>query len=321
MSNMAPNNKMETISACLSCGSGDLRHFAEMGAQMHGETELFTFVRCGFCGLIQLNPRVKPEYLDMYYSGHYLPFRGPSAWGRYAPLVAMNLAKTDRRRAAIARKAALIGPDSRVLDVGCGKPSFLKLLNEKTGCRAKGIDFSDEGWRQEPELYRNLELEVAEFRDLPDDRLFDLITMWHYLEHDYDPRASLEKMRRMTAPRGRLAIEVPNYDSWTRALQGPHWEGYHTPRHTAVYSPVTLRRLLTASGWRVERIYPFGTLDPYPLFWMGRQEKKGIDWSRSMEDKFIGFMAGMLLTAPVFMLKRWIPAGLMTVIARPEGSG
>ncbi|MGC9312888.1 MAG: class I SAM-dependent methyltransferase [Sediminispirochaetaceae bacterium] len=288
---------------------------------MHGKDEQFTFVRCADCGLIQLNPRVKPEDLGVFYREYYLPFRGPSAWGRYAPLVAMNLAGTDRRRTAIARKAAAIDQSSRVLDVGCGKPSFLKLVNEKTGCRAKGIDFSDEGWRHEPEQYRNLELEVAEFRNFTDEGPFDLITMWHYLEHDYNPRATLEKMRTMVAPRGRLVIEVPNFDSWTRVLQGSHWEGYHTPRHTAVYSPSTLHRLLNNSGWRIERLYPYGTLDPYPLFWMGRQEKKGIDWSRSMEDKFPGFMAGMLVTFPVFLLKRWIPAGLMMVVARPDESG
>lgn len=312
--------QMEVITACMSCSSENLQPFAEMKAQMHGADERFSFVRCADCGLIQLNPRVKPEDLGVYYREYYLPFRGPSAWGRYAPLVAMNLAKTDRRRTKIARKAVVIGRDSRVLDVGCGKPSFLKLLNEKTGCGAKGIDFSDEGWRNEADRYRNLELEVAEFTDFTSEKSFDLITMWHYLEHDYDPRATLEKMRTLLTPGGRLVIEVPNYDSWTRVLQGPNWEGYHTPRHTAVYSPVTLRRLLNNSGWRIEQLYPFGTLDPYPLFWMGRQEKKGIDWSRSMEDKFLGFMAGMLVTFPLFLFKRWFPAGLMTVIARPAES-
>ena len=85
-----------------------------------------------------------------------------------------------------------------------------------------------------------------------------------------------------------------------------------------MYSPATLQRLLERSGWRVEQLRRYGTLDAYPLFWMGLRERRGIDWSTSMEGKFMGFMAGMLLTVPLFLLKRWLPAGVMTVVARPE---
>lgn len=314
---------------CIGCGSADLRQWARMPAQMHPTDEQFAFQRCGNCGLVQLNPRVSPEDLSDYYSGYYLPFRGPAAWGKYAPLVAMNLRKTDRKRTALARKATVgkaaeaggsrgLDAESRVLDVGCGKPTFLELLHRQTGCYAKGIDFSDEGWRQNPGRFAGLDLEVAEFRHFQAVAPFDLITMWHYLEHDYHPHATLRRMRTMTHKNTRLIIEVPNYASWSRAVQGRYWEGYHTPRHTAVYSPETLRVLLERSGWKLVRIRRFGTLDPYPLFWMGQKERRGIDWSASMEREFIGFMAGMLVTAPLFVLKRWLPAGIMTAIARPE---
>ncbi len=318
----------DCIDNCIGCGAVDLKQWAQLPAQMHPTSEQFAFQRCGKCGLVQLNPRVSPDKLDTYYSGYYLPFRGPAAWGKYAPLVAMNLRKTDRRRGALARKAAAgaaaeasggsrLGPQSRVLDVGCGKPTFLELLHRQTGCYAKGIDFSDKGWRQEPGRFAGLDLEVAEFQHFQAAEPFDLITMWHYLEHDYQPHATLQRMRTMARGNTRLVIEVPNFSSWTRAVQGRYWEGYHTPRHTAIYSPETLRVLLERSGWKLVRMRRFGTLDPYPLFWMGQQERREIDWSASMEGKFPGFMAGMLATAPLFLLKRWLPAGIMTAVARP----
>jgi len=312
------------IENCIGCGAADLMQWARVPALMHPTAELFDFQRCGNCGLVQLNPRVSPEELEAYYSEYYLPFRGPSAWGKYAPLVAMNLRKTDRRRAALVRKAAGVGGGSgpaeqnRVLDIGCGKPTFLELLHRQTGCYAKGIDFSDEGWRQEPGRFGGLDLEVAEFRQFQAAEAFDVITMWHYLEHDYHPHATLQRMQTIAHENTRLIIEVPNFSSWTRVVQGQYWEGYHTPRHTAVYSPKTLRSLLERSGWKVVQMRRFGSLDPYPLFWMGQQERRKIDWSASMEGKFLGFMAGMLATAPVFLLKRLLPAGVMTVVARPE---
>lgn len=311
-------NKTETFSQCLSCEHKDLQSFITTKAQMHHDDEVFSFVECSNCGLIMLNPRVKQEHLHVYYTDYYLPFRGPSAWGRYAPLVAKNLGKTDKKRVQIAKKALSLDQNSSVLDVGCGKPTFLKKLHEATGTKCTGIDFTDEGWKTEPDAYRSIDLEVAEFHQFSPNKQFDLITMWHYLEHDYQPKETLRLMKQVAHKETRMLIEVPNFDSWTRKLQKEHWEGYHTPRHTAIYSPETITKLLKNSGWSVESVKPYGTLDPYPLFWMGRQEKRGVDWSQSMENKFVGFVAGMLLTAPIFMLKKWLPAGIMTIVARPN---
>jgi SAM-dependent methyltransferase len=311
--------RLERVENCLSCGSTDLHHLIDSKAQMHGDSEMFTFVLCGSCGLVMLNPRLPQEELAPFYQEYYLPFRGPSAWGRYAYLVQMNLARTDRRRLGLAIKAAGLKPESRVLDIGCGKPSFLKLLYRRTGAYARGVDFSDEGWRSRPEDYSGLDLEVNTIDRISTDRPFDLITMWHYLEHDYHPRRTLTHLHRLAKKDTTLIIEVPDYDSWTRKVQGSCWEGYHTPRHTAVYTPATIRELLIRSGWEVVQLKRYGTLDSYPLFWMGWKEKMGIDWSGSMEKEFPGFMAGMFLAAPLFLLKRWLPSGIMTLAARPAG--
>lgn len=311
-------HNQDIINQCISCQSEDLEPFITTRAQMHHDDETFTFVRCEKCGLVMLNPRVDQGSLQKYYSDYYLPFRGPSAWGKYEPLVAKNLGKTDRKRVKLSQKVIDFSKETRVLDVGCGKPTFLDLLQKQTGAYCKGIDFSDEGWKNTPDSFRNIDLEVAEFHEFSTDKPFDLITMWHYLEHDYQPKETLRRMKEVAHEDSRMLIEVPNFDSWTRKVQKAHWEGYHTPRHTAVYSPETITTLLENSGWKVESVKPYGTLDPYPLFWMGRQEKRGIDWSQSMEKKFVGFVAGMILTAPIFMLKKWLPAGIMTIVAQPD---
>lgn len=307
----------DTISKCLSCGADQLNPLISSSAQMHNTNEKFNFVQCQSCNLVMLNPRVKETELHQYYTDYYLPFRGPSAWGKYAHLVTRNLNKTDEKRVKISKRAAGLRSYSRVLDVGCGKPSYLNLLHEKTGAYCKGIDFTDEGWKKEPDKYASLDLEVAEFHEFKSEQPFDLITMWHYLEHDYHPLETLKQMKQVSHENTRMLIEVPNYNSWTRKVQKSHWEGYHTPRHTAIYEPKTIAKLLENSGWKAESIKPYGTLDPYPLYWMGQQEKKGIDWSKSMESKFVGFVAGMIWTSPIFMLKKWIPAGIMTIVAKP----
>ncbi len=315
---LAQTDKLETIDKCLACGNDNFQHYIDTKAQMHKEPEQFSFVECNVCGLAMLNPRVKPDYLKDYYTNYYLPFRGPQAWGKYAPLVERNLRKTDEKRVKLAKRFANINSKNRVLDVGCGKPTFLKMLHEQTGCYVKGIDFTDEGWKAEADNYRKIDLEVAEFDQFSDEKPYDLITMWHYLEHDYAPQKTLRQMLNAVHKDSKLIIEVPNLNSWTRKLQKENWEGFHTPRHTAIYNPETIKVLLENCGWAIEKINQHGTLDPYPLFWMGQMEKKGIDWSRSMESKFVGFVAGMMLTAPIFALKKWLSAGVMTIVAHPK---
>ena len=320
----APNGAArEEVEACLACGGTRWTTEVEVQAQMHPDPERFTFVRCSSCGLVFLNPRVPAAGLGRYYTEAYLPYRGDSAWGRHAPLVASGLRATDRKRVRLVERFGAVGRGSRVLDVGCGHPTFLERLVGKTGAQGIGIDFSDEGWRADPARWTGLDLREEELADLQLDEPADVVTMWHYLEHDYDPVSTLERVRELIrsepGPSGAkpcLLIEVPNHDSWTRRRHGEWWAGYHVPRHTALYTPETLRTLLERAGWRVERILPYGTLDPYVLHWMSRMERRGIDWSESMEPRFAGFMAGKVASAPRFAMGRWQSMGIMTAVAR-----
>ena len=148
----------------------------------------------------------------------------------------------------------------------------------------------------------------------------DLVTMWHVLEHDYDPLRTLGRLRQRCRAGGALLVEVPDFDSLTRRTQGRWWAGLHTPRHTAVYTRATLRALLERAGWRVERQDRYGTLDPYVLWWLGRQERVGRPLDGSLEQAFPGFLLGRMLALPVTALQRWLPLGIQVALARAEGA-
>jgi len=285
---------------------------------MHPDAERFTFVKCHTCALVFLNPRVPAAELARYYTPDYLPYRGAAAWGAFAPAVAVGLWAMDRRRTRLVRRFGGVGAGSRVLDVGCGRPTFLERLVRVTGAVGVGVDFSDAGWRGEADRFRDLDLRVQDARDLNPGDPVDLVTMWHYLEHDYAPATTLQRARAcLRDGGGALIVEVPNHDSWTRRRHGSWWAGYHAPRHTALYTPETLAALLEGSGWRVDRILPYGTMDAYVLHWMSRMERRGIDWSAPMAARFPGFLMGKLTSSPRFALERVSSMGVMTAVARP----
>ena len=317
----SPSSPREPVPHCLACQADGGTTEVEVRAQMMprgAPEERFTFLRCPECGLVRLAPRVPARELGPYYTDGYLPYRGPEAWGPFAPLVALGLAAQDRKRVELVQRHAGVVGGTPVLDVGCGKPTFLEALVEKTGCAATGIDFSDSGWREAPDRWSGIDLVVGDIHELQLQVRAEVVTMWHYLEHDYDPVGTLRRLRELaTGPGARLFIEVPDHDSWTRQRHGACWAGYHAPRHTALYDPGSMTRLLQESGWAVVEILRHGSMDPYILHWMSRMEARGIDWSAGMAARFPGFLAGKVAWWGRFR-GREDGLGVLTAVARPD---
>lgn len=310
---------MEHLRNCLACNSTNYQAFIQTPAMMHAHSPTtYNFDRCNDCGLVFLNPRVKEEDLGQFYTASYLPYRVEEAWGKYASFVKQDQQNIDKARVNRLKAHHQLTKQSRILDVGCGKPTFLACLRKQTDADLIGIDFSNEGWKNEPQIYHNIDLRIGEVADLKGEKPVDVITMWHYLEHDYNPQLHLKQLLDITHSQTKLIVEVPNFDSYTRRKFGKYWAGYHTPRHTALYSPNNIELLLKNSGWQVEKIITYGTLHPHTLHWMSKMEKKGIDWTSSMENRFVGFVAGMLINSPIYMLQKLFSMGFMTIVAKPS---
>jgi hypothetical protein len=284
---------------------------------MHSSKEVFNFDQCSKCSLVFLNPRVPLESLKNYYTSYYLPYRGAKAWGKYEKLVEGSQKKLDFRRVGRIKATQKLSKDSLVLDVGCGNPSFLKACKDVLNCNTMGIDFSDEGWKNSMKSFEGITLKVAEIRDLKKELKPDVITMWHYLEHDYTPFENLSYLRSISKPSTTLVIEIPNFDSVSRKKYGKNWAGWHTPRHLSLFSPKNIELLLENTGWRAKETLTYGTLDPYLLFWMSEMEEKGIQWEKNMEEEFMQFMVGMIKFLPKKLAEKKSSLGVMTVIATP----
>ena len=126
------------------------------------------------------------------------------------------------------------------MDVGCGNPTFLKACQQKLDCKTIGIDFNDSGWKNQLKSFKKIDLRVGEIKDLPANLKPDVITMWHYLEHDYNPLENIKSLKKISKPSTKLVIEVPNFNSISRKKYGKDWAGWHTPRHLSLFSPKNL---------------------------------------------------------------------------------
>lgn len=307
--------KCDTLEKCVVCNSRDIGSFIKSKTQMYENKELFNFDQCNQCDFVFLNPRVSEDQLKHYYTTYYLPYRGAKAWGKYKSLVLNNQKKLDAKRVNLIKDNFNVRSDSLVLDIGCGHPSFLQQCHKVLGCKTLGLDFSDEGWRNQTDVFKKINLKVGEIRDLSSELNPDVITMWHYLEHDYRPFENLSYLRKIAHPSTTLIIEIPNFESSSRKKFGADWAGWHTPRHTSLFSPQNISLLLKNTGWKVKELHTYGTMDPYLLEWMSRMERKNISWDKNMEDEFVSFVIGKLKYFPKKLREKQSSLGIMTIIA------
>jgi len=312
--------------SCLLCSRDEADPFLQSRVQLAPLTgEVFRFVKCRACGLVYLNPRPSPMGMARYYPPDYLPFRGAGAWGCWDPLVSRSERRMDRMRVREVTRRFALSPEAPVLDVGCGRPTFLEALQRMTGAPCIGIDPSDSGWTENRQRWKGLTLLDGTSANLRSTLRtmapagFSVITLWHALEHEHDPLALLKVLRSLAAPGALLLIEVPDLDSIPARLQEEYWGGLHTPRHTAAYTPVTLEAMVCKAGWTVEEVRRRGTLDPFVPWWLGRQAKKDRSLSGSLARRFPAFVAGKALTVPLTWLGPRFPVGIQLAVARsPE---
>ena len=145
-----------------------------------------------------------------------------------------------------------------ILDIGSGRGFVLYYLKKYFGFKkAIGIQIS----RNACEFSRKkLGLEIIEkdFLDIQfGEEKFDLVTMTHVLEHVARPERYIEKISRILNGRGKLIIEVPNFNSWTRRLTGMHWLGLDLDYHVTFFTPDSLCSLLKKYSFKIKTVRSF----------------------------------------------------------------
>ena len=299
---------------CYLCGSGASREFVQAEDDLGGTPGRFRFVRCLDCNLAYQNPRVPLDRIGAYYDDTYIAHRKRRNWGVLTPLFERAMNKLDRDKAAIV--ARYIDLDSRieVLDVGCAVGTFLAHLRETRGVRATGVDFKD---LSSAETLRGVEFHCGLFYDADlEANRFDLVTMWHFLEHDYDPMRSLATAYRVMKPGGTLAIEVPRLDSRTFSWFGDRWPGLQAPQHTVLYDRESLLRAVHRCGFEVVDYLPYGAFPAYFYLFTGAAFRilkgRGLNLDRAIVPYFIG----QLLAWPLTRFERRLNLAMQTVICR-----
>jgi hypothetical protein len=273
----APVPEMFEEVACYTCGALDALPCVVAEDDLTGRPGRFTFVTCRNCRLAYLAPRLKRDYAEAFYDLDYARLRGRPDWGWLTPLYDSLREGHDRAKRAFIREYVAPAGATAELDVRIDNAP----LDEITG-HAR----------------------------------FDVITMWDFLHRQYDPLRSLTLARDLLAPHGRLVIETPALDSRTWHWFRERWPGVQAPRHTVLFSRLTLEMMVEAAGLEVESYHPRGTLPPYLYVFAGAAFKllKG----HAPEGARLAplFQLGRALFAPFAAAAGQVPLATHVVVCR-----
>lgn len=212
----------------------------------------FLVVRCDDCGLAFTNPRPSEECIGRFYPDDYKPHHKEAEPANEGPSRLQRLLRRVGVRPPLRKVLPLHGA-GRLLDFGCGGGTYL-LRMQRQGWRVTGLDFSLPTVQR---LRTQYGLDVHE-GTLPHPALepagFDVVTMWHSLEHVHRPLEVLRAAREVLAPGGKLVVALQNIASlpfrWFRTA----WFALDLPRHLTHFDPRTLTMMVTKAGFRPDPV-------------------------------------------------------------------
>jgi SAM-dependent methyltransferase len=227
---------------CTSCGSDSLQTlYTVRDSNRRSTGEVFSIARCRTCGISQTLPQPAKERIASYYTEDYYP---ASAGGPQAR-------RSQLEKLALVRKTSTSG---RLLDIGTGVGLFLREAQE-AGFSAEGVEIS----ATTAALGRDqlgVEIHTGDFLTIPlSPSSYDIVTLWHSLEHFHQPREVLGKIARLLKPGGRVVIAVPNINSLQARLFRSRWYHLDVPRHLFHFTPDTLTALLRDAGFTVSSVH------------------------------------------------------------------
>ncbi|MEU7554997.1 class I SAM-dependent methyltransferase [Streptomyces sp. NPDC044571] len=231
---------------CPWCGSRRLTVRVRVPDLLQGKPGRFTLEQCGACAHVFQNPRLTPEGLEFYYRDFY-DGRG----GEGAGTVFGRLGASYRARAEMLRPYG--GAPASWLDVGTGHGHFCNAARAVwPQTRFDGLDMGEgvreaerRGW-----VESGFQGQFPEFAEKLAGR-YEVVSMYHYLEHTRDPLAELDAAAEVLAPGGLVAIELPDPQSRMARLLGSAWLPWFQPQHQHLIPAPNLREALADRGFTV----------------------------------------------------------------------
>jgi 2-polyprenyl-3-methyl-5-hydroxy-6-metoxy-1,4-benzoquinol methylase len=256
----------EAISNCPICNNHTFHHFLRCSDYTTTKEE-FNIIRCSECSFLITSPRPSQSEIGKYYqSDKYISHTGSSK----------NL--TDKlyllaRSYSLSKKRHLIERHLKpgtLLDYGSGTGEFLNHCSIH-GWKVEGVEPSQEA-KSKAKQFAHLIIH-SDLEELTN-RKFQVITLWHVLEHIHTLTDTLKRLTELLHEKGKIIIAVPNPESYDAKKYQQYWAAYDVPRHLWHFKKKDISALLKQSGLTLVDIQPM-KLDSFYVSLLSESYKHG----------------------------------------------
>ncbi len=244
---------MKKTTTCIACKENKIEFLFETKDRMFEIPGNFTAMRCKNCGLVFVDPIPVKEVLARHYpSNKYYSYQDEDSTSIFH-ILRSYLVNHYHNPTFLSRLFSFLVSNvpamptqkkGKILDVGCGTGDTLILL-KKLGWDVFGLEIDKNAITVAKKRgLKNVSLGSFEEINTYEDNYFDVIRLYHVIEHVDDPELCIKLIYRKLKPGGEIILGTPNVDSITSFVFRKFWYNLDIPRHLFLFYPTTLRNLI-----------------------------------------------------------------------------
>jgi len=157
----------------------------------------------------------------------------------------------------------------KILDIGAGTGDFLSVA-KNNGWKTVGVEPSDKA----KAIAKSKGVSFVSVTSELENHSFDVISMWHVLEHVPDLDKQIKELKRLLKPTGTLIIAVPNFKSFDAKYYGKFWAAFDVPIHFWHFSKTAVKLLFEKEDMMLEKVLPM-KFDSFYVSLLSEKYKSG----------------------------------------------
>ncbi len=256
--------------------------------------EVFSLLKDDKSELLITHPQPELEKLSLYYESEDYISHTDSKKSFFDKMYQKTKNYAIKKKLKLIEKTKIkTNSKNNILDIGCGTGDFL------TACKNENWNVVGVEPNKKARVLAKSKLEIltSNFNNINDaypkihetihavEEQFDIITMWHVLEHVPNLEEYITQLKQLLKPKGTLIIAVPNYKSYDANYYGNFWAAYDVPRHLWHFSQKAIRLLFKKENMNVVKILPM-KMDSYYVSLLSEKYKTGK--SKPIKAFFVG---------------------------------
>lgn len=256
------------IKACPQCSGTHLKHVMTC-TDFYASGEPFELFSCENCSFTFTQGFPTGAAMDRYYESSEYISHSDTKKG------IMNAVYHRVRKYMLKRKARLVIKEARrksgkLLDIGTGTGYFPSTMAAK-GWEVEAIEKNAQARAFAKEKF-GLDVRDEEALQTFEPGTFDVITLWHVLEHLENLNEIWDRLYELLTDKGMLIIAVPNRASYDAEKYGANWAAYDVPRHLWHFTPGTILQFGSKHGFIMAERYPM----PFDAFYVSMLSEKNM---------------------------------------------